>query len=525
MTPAVQRARRAIIPFISTVTIIFVAVVVGALIAGYRPVVIQTGSMGQTAPPGSMIIAMPRAGEAVQVGDILVMMRPDLATITHRVIEVERADGSSFAITQGDANESPDATPYPLDTEQLVSRWVLKGWGHRLQTVFEPGIALGLVALATLAVAVGQLRRIWRDPSESDATRKAMQPRTRTQRRRRKMAVAALPLTIVMTVGVAWAMFQSSEVVASNDFSTSACFDAQLGSVQSGEAIHAVSGVVQIPITAVDPNNAFLMLSTRSSSNRPVGSTVRGILAGGGVRIELSRATNAGAPAPITVAWSVVEYSCGVSVQRGTVSGNGTNQIDVSIPLVDPSASFVLVNSEANPSDQDFDADDLYFGQLTSGTNLRISSAAPLDSGRTFSWQVVSFDDSADIAIENVSTTLAAGVTTGSIALSSPVDESSTFLLGAATSASSGPNIGERLIRTYLSSPTSIAVSRLIAGGPIDVHVQVVTLKEGSAVRHGIVFLGSGTPTVSVAITPVDTSRSTAISTMTIGGASASGST
>ena len=57
----------------------------------------------------------------------------------------------------------------------------------------------------------------------------------------------------LMTVGVAWALFQSSEVVASNDFGTAACFDAQLASVQSGENVHAVNGTVTIPITPVDP--------------------------------------------------------------------------------------------------------------------------------------------------------------------------------------------------------------------------------------------------------------------------------
>lgn len=524
-----KRARSALVPLISMVTILFVAVVIGALVAGYRPVVIQTGSMGDTAPAGSLIIAMPRAGGDVGVGDILIMRRPDLATVTHRVIEVELANDATFAITQGDANESPDATPYPLDSEQLVSRWVLKGWGFRLQKVFEPGIALALVALATLAIAVGQLRRIWREPSDAaPVSRATPEPRrTKTQRRRRAMAISAFPLVAVMTVGVAWAMFQSSEVVASNDFSTSACFDAQVGSVQSGQTIHAVDGVVQIPITPVNPNSSFLLLSTRSSSNRPVGATVRGTLAGGGVRIELDRDTNAGVPSAITVAWSVIEYPCGVSVQRGTATGSGTDRVDIPISTVDSGASFVLVNSEANRTDQDFGADDLFVAELTSATNLRIRSDATVvvHPGRTFSWQVISFDDGADVAIQNVTSTLGVGVTSATILLGTPVDETTTFILGAATSASAGADIGERLIRTHLTSPTSVEVSRQVGGDAIDVNVQVITLKDGSTVRHGTVDFNAGQPTASVTVSPVDSSRSTAISTMVSAGPNASGST
>ena len=108
---------------VGVAAILAAAIVVGALAAGYRPVVIQTGSMGDTAPPGSLVIAAPRSGAAIEVGDIVVMRRPGATPVTHRVIEIEPAANGSFAITQGDANEAPDAAPYPLGpTEELVAR-------------------------------------------------------------------------------------------------------------------------------------------------------------------------------------------------------------------------------------------------------------------------------------------------------------------------------------------------------------------------------------------------------------------
>ncbi|MDH4171941.1 MAG: hypothetical protein OEW42_20350, partial [Acidimicrobiia bacterium] len=61
--------------------IAFVAVVLGAVAAGYRPVVIQTGSMGDAAPAGSLVIAAPRDAADVAAGDVLVMRRPGVATV------------------------------------------------------------------------------------------------------------------------------------------------------------------------------------------------------------------------------------------------------------------------------------------------------------------------------------------------------------------------------------------------------------------------------------------------------------
>ena len=66
------------------------------------------------------------------------------------------------------------------------------------------------------------------------------------------------------------------------------------------------------------------MASVRSDSGEPADSTVQVRLTGGGTNVELVRFTDAGVPPAVTVAWSVVEYGCGVTVQRGTAIGTGT---------------------------------------------------------------------------------------------------------------------------------------------------------------------------------------------------------
>ena len=514
-------------------TILFVAVVIGGLAAGYRPVVIQTGSMGDTAPPKSLIIAAPRDGGDVAVGDIVVMRRPNSTPITHRVIEIETEGAARFAITQGDANEAPDAAPYDLDGEQLVSRWIFPGLGGWLQKVFQPGPALALVALATLVIAFQTMRRIWSEEPGQELGEVVAEPvapsatEVRTGKRRRRMALVAIPLVGAMTAGVSWALFNSSEVDAGNVFGSAACFDAQLGSVQNGETIHAVNGTVTVPIAAVNPASSFVLASIRSNSNESADSAVQVALAGGGTTLELVRFTDNGAPPAITVAWSVVEYSCGLDVQHGTVNGDGTSELNVTIPAVDPAASFALATTAPAATATDFDGDDLFVAELTSATNLRIRSAAgaPFSALRSFAWQVITFADPGDIDVEIVDTTLGVGATTAAVPLASPADPSNTFLLTSVTSSSTGPDIGERVVRAHLSDANTLLLSRGVGGEAIGVHVQVVTLLDGSTVRHGTIDFSPAQPARTVSMDPVDVTRSTAISTVAIPGASAGGQT
>ncbi len=515
---------------VSLLVIAATAVVVSALAVGYRPVVILTGSMGETAPPGSLIVAQPRAATSVDVGDVVVMRRPDEPLITHRVIEIESARGARFAITQGDANEAPDAAPYPLEGEQLVARWVRPELGRWALTVFQPGPALAVVGVATVALAVQALRRIWSAPAPATAAVAAATPhrgRGGHQRRRRRVAVLGLaPLAAVSGLGVAWALFTTEEPVPSNVFGTAACFDPQLGSVQNGETIHAVDGTVNVPITTVDPATSFVLSSARSASNEPADATALIRLAADGSAVEIERSTDAAAPPAVTVAWSVVSYDCGVSVQRGTIAGTGAASVSEPITSVDPGRSFVLVGSSPGPGDQDFDGDDLVRADLGTGSSITIESGgAALAADRSYHWQVVSFADAADAVVQTVDVTLGDGSTQGTAPLATPIGLDSSFALASVTSGSSGADIGERLVRARLVDPTTVEVSRSVGGDPVDVRIQVVTLRDGTTVRHGVLDLASGEATEAIPVDPVDPARVSAISSVAVPGPLAGGRT
>ncbi|MDH5522256.1 MAG: hypothetical protein OEZ14_17175, partial [Acidimicrobiia bacterium] len=473
---------------------------------------------------------------SIDVGVVVVMRRPDEPLITHRVIEIETNGSSRFAITQGDANEAPDAAPYPLEGEQLILRWVHPKAGRWALTIFQPGPALAVVAVATIVIAFQTLRRIWTSPAPIPAGASggssvgsrvgSRLPRPRRRRRRRAAVFGLAPLAAISGLGLAWALFTTDAPVPNNVFGTAECFDPQLGSVQGGETIHAVAGTVNVPITVVDPTTSFVMASVRSSSNEPADSTALVRLAADGSAVEIERSTDNGAPPPVTVAWSVVSYDCGVSVQRGTISGDGTSSVTDPITAVDPGRSFVLLGSAPGSGDQDFGADDLVRADLGAGSSVTIESAgAALAADRSYHWQVVTFADAADAVVQTIDVALGSSATDTTGSLSTPVNPAGAFVLASVTSSSSGADIGERLVRARLVDATTVEVSRSVGGDPVDVRIQVVDLRDGTTVRHGVVDFAAGETVKPIPVDPVDLARVSAISSVAVPGPLAGGRT
>ncbi len=513
----------------------FAAIGVG-LALGYRPVVITTGSMAPTAPTGSVVVARPVAD--VQAGDLLVMRGEGRATVTHRVVEIERNPaGGRYAITRGDANSSSDAAPYLLGRSELVGRWVVPGLGRVLTAVVSPIFMLGFLVLVAGVIAASALLRIWQQESEppnSDPVEEAPptaigEPTSVGASRPVTIRSAGIITAVVVFLGsggVAGSLYFGGAAVGSNLFSSSECYDARLGSVQSGQLVNTASGVQTETIAAVDPSTSFLLFSTSSSAAGPNDSAVMGTLASG-TTIEFTRQTVTGSPSPIAIEWSVVEYSCGVSVQRGVTSGSSSNQIDVPITPIDPAASFVMAASVPPAGDLDFGADDLQIVELVGSdiVRLRADPSASLSAGRGFAWQVVTFTSPGDAAVQNVGASLGSGTSTTTISLPTPVDPATTMVLSTTASPESGPDIGERMVRVRLVDATTVEVTRLVGTGSIDVSVQVVELRDGSVAQRGVVDLGIAEFDKLVAIAPVDLSRSVAFSSVMVPGSVSGGAT
>jgi len=98
----------AILCYILILAVFFIA---APMAAGYRPVVVLSGSMEPAFKPGSVIYYKPASFESIQKNDVISYSKRDDAKtlVTHRVVEVDK-ENREFK-TKGDANTGPDPRP------------------------------------------------------------------------------------------------------------------------------------------------------------------------------------------------------------------------------------------------------------------------------------------------------------------------------------------------------------------------------------------------------------------------------
>ncbi|KSU56436.1 LamG-like jellyroll fold domain-containing protein [Microbacterium enclense] len=140
------RARHALFTAAIATALVAVAIAAAFSVLGVRLFAIQTPSMGQTAPVGSLIVA--HAQSRYDIGDIVTFTIDD-RTITHRLVG---SSGSTFT-TKGDLNGSPDG--WSLSPDAILGRAVAiaPGWGFALTAA--PWLLVG----AIITEAVSSLRR------------------------------------------------------------------------------------------------------------------------------------------------------------------------------------------------------------------------------------------------------------------------------------------------------------------------------------------------------------------------------
>ncbi|WP_225213722.1 signal peptidase I [Corynebacterium gallinarum] len=135
------------------------------------PLSVLSGSMRPTYEPGDLVVIKPKEPTDIRIGDVITYQvhSGESELITHRVIEKNSStDGSVSFITQGDANDVPDATPI-RDVQIHGTVWYripMLGWvnnwfnGEKRDIVVPTAAgALILYALWNLAVGVRDRRR------------------------------------------------------------------------------------------------------------------------------------------------------------------------------------------------------------------------------------------------------------------------------------------------------------------------------------------------------------------------------
>jgi hypothetical protein len=331
------------------------------------------------------------------------------------------------------------------------------------------------------------------------------------------IALALLVLTVVTARTIA--LLQDSQGVGGNTFSTAGCFQPRVNTRQTGTAASNANGTLTVPIASVDPTRSFLLFSTRHNSNRPVGSTLRGRIATA-TSLEFARVTDEAAPTVINIRWYVVEYQCGISVQRGQTTQSATT-VDIPIGALGAvNRAFVTWSKTAQNTDTTWDNDDPVVMRLTSTTNLRLQANAA-NANHIIWWQVVEFTFPGAISVQQGNTSLTGATISTNVALGSAVNLARTFVLVDYLGSGTGPDIGARMVRARLTGPATLVIDRSVAGTPDDltqIHWQVVELLDGSVVQGGSVNLPGGTATLNVPIPPVDLARVTAFAAVQSGG-------
>ncbi len=196
-----------------------------------------------------------------------------------------------------------------------------------------------------------------------------------------------------------------------------------------------------------------------------------------------------GSPIQRTVAeWYAAEFTTGVTVRRGKSSfASTTSTLNVTIPSVDLTKTFVLVSTAPNSTAQNVDERWTIRARLTSATNLELTRN---ETGITIDayWQVIQIDSA---SVQRGIVTIGAGSSSATAAISS-VDLTKSFLI--LTTRGAGASNGDESqysVRGRFTSPTQLTFDRISTSNSVDIAWEVITLNDGSQVRSGNLLVPS----------------------------------
>ncbi|MCO8127000.1 signal peptidase I [Acidimicrobiia bacterium EGI L10123] len=137
---------------------------------------VESGSMGDAAPIGSLVVVRP--AESAVVGDVVTYEKERGVLLTHRVIEVTPTGEYR---TQGDANDGPDPWTVEPGSIRGVVESVHPGWGYALVFLSLP---MGIGSIAAAVVALALLWQLFFPPDAADGATSGEASRSRRSRHR-----------------------------------------------------------------------------------------------------------------------------------------------------------------------------------------------------------------------------------------------------------------------------------------------------------------------------------------------------
>lgn len=270
---------------------------------------------------------------------------------------------------------------------------------------------------------------------------------------------------------------------------------AVLKSIQEGLLASWTGNNTTITISAVDTTKAFVKISWRIDNNEPQYYLVSAQLENS-TTVRIQRYSSGGNP--VNLRWQVVEFSSGVTVQRGSRVLNSATE-NVTISAVDTSKSFPILT--LRNIGIIYSPDDGVEAYISSSTNLQLS-AGVAGAWVTMEWQVVEYDTASVQVVQQAVSSQNVNVGISSVNLDQ------TFLIGT-WSPSTGLNPLANLWPNWkLTSSTNLNFYRYSTGtSTINCTVYIVTIPGEISVQRVNVTVPNGNFYHEETITEVDMDR------------------
>lgn len=98
---------------------------------------VLTGSMAPKIKPNSLVLVYQKKADKLKIGDVITYETEERSVLTHRIIEISEQDGERHFVTQGDSNETRDASivkPEQIKGKVFISLPFLGRFGEIIQT-------------------------------------------------------------------------------------------------------------------------------------------------------------------------------------------------------------------------------------------------------------------------------------------------------------------------------------------------------------------------------------------------------
>jgi len=151
--------------------LIFALLAVGPHVLGYRTMTMLTASMAPEIEPGDVTVVTPIAISEVTEGMVITYHKPidDHSLVTHRVVSVERTNGTVTVQTKGDANDAIDPWTATLEGDTAYEvRAVIPELGHLIQVLRAPVVTEVLLYGAPTLLVGWVLLTIWRPTTPTE---------------------------------------------------------------------------------------------------------------------------------------------------------------------------------------------------------------------------------------------------------------------------------------------------------------------------------------------------------------------